>query len=180
LLGANLLPGAFIAAMYLLVPLRLARLGAGNRAIAAAMAATAVVSIVMSRAIGRLSDRSGPMALTISGLVALSLAVLALPAAKAPLPLAVLLVAVAGGVGVVFFVPAIALLNQQAELYGLAPGITAGLLNLCFGTGELVGAPGSAALARAGGDFLSFAVLAVVGLISAVALARHRASAASA
>jgi predicted MFS family arabinose efflux permease len=169
----NLLPGAFIAVMYLLVPLRLARLGASNPAIGAAIAATAAVSIVMSRVMGRLSDRRDPLRLAVTGLVALSIAVLALPLAETPFLLATLLVAVAGVIGVVFIVPAITVLNQQAEAQGLAAGMAAALVNLCFSTGELIGAPAAAAMARLGSDLTAFAVLGATGLCVAVALARQ-------
>ena len=145
------LPAVAAGALNVLGPLRLHRLGAGAAAIGATYVAASAIEAVISPAIGRLSDRRGRVLPLRYGLGAATavLACFTLPESAALL--AVLLVAAATALGA-FWAPAMAMLSDAADVRGLDQALAAALMNLAWAGGQIVGAGGGGAVAKAAGD----------------------------
>lgn len=163
----NVLAGMFFGAIYLLVPLHLDDLGVGASGVGAVFLLTAGAAVLTSPVVGRSTDRIGPGAPLITGLLALSLGVVLLPVPREPVVVAALTVALGGSAAVAVAVPAMTMLNNLAERAGLAQGMAAALVYLTFASGELIGAPLAAVLADAASNFLPFSLLAAFGLAAA-------------
>lgn len=153
------LSGLAFGVVDVLVPLRLARLGAGAAVIGAAFFGAAGVEVVLSPLVGRVADARGrrmPVRLLVAFAVGVSLL---LPFVA---PAAVLVVVVVVGLSAfgTLFVPAAALTSDGAHRQGLHQGMGFGLSNLAWAGGQAVAAAGSGALARATSDIVPCAILA--------------------
>lgn len=168
------LPALASGTLNVLAPLQLHHFGAGAFTIAATFLVAAAVESVIAPATGRVSDRHGrvvPLRLGL-GLTAVLLAGFELPGSW--LPLAVLLVATIGALGV-FWAPAMAMLSDAAELRGLDQGLAAALMNLAWALGQVVGSGAGGAAAKAAGDLLPTLVAAGLCAVTFVAMSRRRA-----
>ncbi len=167
------LPAVASGTLNVLAPLRLHRLGAGAGAIGATFLAAAAIEASISPAIGRLSDRRGPLVPIRFGLAAAGavLACFTLPAS--PLLLGAVVVASAAALGA-FWAPAMAMLSDAADARGLDYGLAAALMNLAWAGGQIAGSGVGGALAKAVGDAvptigagaLCAATLAALGAIA--------------
>jgi MFS family permease len=165
------LPGLLFGTIAVLGPLRLDELGAGAAAIAAAFLASAALEATTGPLIGRLSDRRGrlvPSALGVTG-GALTMLVLPWPGTAV---LLVPLIVLSGPLVGMLYAPAIALLSDGAEAFGVAQGFAFALVNLAWATGQTAGAAGSARLADAAGDRAPYLLLAAVCAVTLAMLAR--------
>jgi predicted MFS family arabinose efflux permease len=121
--------------------------------------------------VGRLSDRRGRLLPLRLGLVGtcVTLGCFTLPGTALELSLLVVLICVVlGG----FWAPAMALLSDVSERYGVDQAHAAALMNLAWAAGQIVGAVGGGATAKAYGD--SFPALATAGLcVLSVAVMRR-------
>ncbi len=154
------LAGLALGVVDVLVPLRLAELGASALVIAAAFLGAAGVETALSPLVGRVSDRRGPVA-TVRGFVAGAIvACLLLPLAAPWWVLVVVLIVGLPTVGSLF-VPASAMLSHGADRKGLNQGLAFGLSNLAWASGQAVSAAGGGALAQATRDALPYSLLAV-------------------
>jgi predicted MFS family arabinose efflux permease len=153
------LPAAAFGVLDVLAPLRLAALGATSLALGATFFAAAGVEAIVSPAAGRAADRRGPLPVARAGLAigAVALVVLQLP--QSAWVLAVVVVFVAGLLGVLW-VPAGLLLTAGAERIGLEHAYAFAFFNLGWAAGFTVGAAGGGALAEATSDPVPYLLLA--------------------
>ena len=159
----TLLAGLAFGVVDVLVPLRLAKLGATVLVIGGTFLAAAAVESGLSPLAGRLSDRRGALVpIQISLCVAVTVSLLVPWLAPAPVLIAVLIAGMpAFGT---MFAPASALLSNGAHRLGLNQGLAFGLANLAWASGQTVGAAASGALAQATSDLVPFVLLAAACL----------------
>lgn len=172
------LAGLAFGVVDVLVPLRLAHLGAGAGVIGASFFGAAALEAVLSPVVGKAADKHGrrmPVRFSLCGAVAVTLF---LPFAT---PTAFLVIVVAVGLPAfgTLFVPAAALASDGAERVGLHQGMGFGLANLAWAGGQAVAAAGSGAIARATSDVVPYAVLAAGFAGTLVLLSVRRSHAAS-
>jgi MFS family permease len=157
-----------------LAPLRLNHLGASNVTVGAAFLIGAAIAALASPVVGRISDRRGWRLPVLAGLCASTVWVvlLALPRSVA---LLFIFVVVADGVFGLSYPPAGAMISDGAERSGLAQGYAFGLFNLAWAGGQVLGGAGSAGLAQATSDLVPYSVLALLCVLTVVAVRRQRA-----
>jgi len=167
------LPGLLFGTMQVLGALRLDELGAGAVAIAAAFLVAAGLEAATGPPIGRLSDRRGRLVPAMLGVAGGVVAMLLLPWPQTAWVLAGLIVLAAPAMGILY-VPAMAMLSDAAEAFGIAQGFAFALMIISWAGGQTVGAGGSAWLADLAGDRVPYFVLAAVCAVTLVALVRRR------
>jgi len=155
------LPAVASGAINVLGPLRLGQLGAAAAGIGATYLVAAAVEAVMSPYVGRLSDRRGRMLPLRVGLGAAAIALLLFSFPRTALVLAVVIVLETVALGA-FWAPAMAMLSDAADAHGLSQGYALALVNLAWAAGQIAGAAGGGALAKATGDGVPFAVSAAL------------------
>ena len=155
------LPAIASGTMNVLAPLRLAGLGAGAAGIGATFLVAAAAEAAMSPAVGRVSDRRGRILPLRAGLAGSALALLLFTLPQTAVLLAVVIVLETIGLGT-FWAPAMALLSDAADSYGVSQGYAMALINLAWASGQVVGAGGGGALAKATGDAVPFAISAAL------------------
>ncbi|MGH2948732.1 MAG: MFS transporter [Solirubrobacteraceae bacterium] len=174
------LPGVLFGTVSVLGALRLDELGATAAAIAAAFLVAAALEAMAAPLIGRLSDRRGRLIPSVLGVAGGGTAMLLLPWPDSAWLLAALIVLAAPAIGILY-TPAMAMLSDGAEAFGIAQGFAFALVNIAWATGQTTGAAGSARLADLTDDRVPYLILAgVCALTLAVlarALARRRATA---
>src|SRR5882757_220306 len=159
----TLLAGLAFGVVDVLVPLRLAQLGATALVIAGTFLAAAAIGSALSPLAGRLSDRRGALVpIQISLCVAVVLSLLVPWLAPAPVLIALLIVGMPG-YGTLF-TPASALLSNGAHRLNLNQGLAFGLANLAWAGGQTIGAAASGALAQATSDLIPLVLLAAACL----------------
>ncbi len=167
------LPGLLFGTLAVLGPLRMDELGAGTTAIAAAWLIAAALEAIVNPLVGRLSDRRGRLIPSIAGVAGGGLVMLALPWPSSPWVLGGLVILAAPAIGTLW-TPAMAMLSDGAEAFGVDQGFAFALVNLAWATGQTAGAAGSARLADAVGDRVPYLVLAGVCLLTLAMLVRRR------
>jgi predicted MFS family arabinose efflux permease len=167
------LPAAAFGVLDVLAPLRLDALGATSLALGATFFAAAGTEAIISPSAGRAADRLGPIPVTRAGLAigTIALAVVYLPGSA--WLLAVVVVAVAGLLGVLW-VPAGLLLTGGADRIGLDSAYAFALFNLSWAMGFTVGAAAGGALAQATSDAVPYLLLAGVYVGTLFAVRDHR------
>ena len=167
------LPGVLFGALAVLGPLRMDELGAGATGIAAAWLIAAALEAIVNPLVGRLSDRRGRLIPSIAGVTGGGLVMLALPWPNSAWVLGGLVILAAPAIGTLW-TPAMAMLSDGAEAFGVDQGFAFALVNLAWATGQTAGAAGSARLADAAGDRVPYLVLAGVCLLTLTLLVRRR------
>jgi MFS family permease len=152
-------PAIASGAINVLGPLRLGRLGAGAAGIGATFLVAAAVEAAMSPAVGHLSDRRGRMFPMRIGLGAAAVALLFFALPQSALLLSAVIVVITLSLGA-FWAPAIAMLSDAADSHGLGQGYGLALANMAWAGGQIAGAGGGGALAKATSDAVPFAVAA--------------------
>lgn len=166
------LPALFSGTLSVLAPLRLDDLGATGVGIGVVFLIAAIFEATISPIVGRLSDRRGRMAPLRVGLAAAAPAALMLSLPGSPWLLGALVVATVA-VLASFWGPAMAFASEEVEGTGLDQGFAAGIVNLAWAGGQVVGGTGSAALASATADAVPYTMIG--GLCAlALALTLHR------
>jgi MFS family permease len=163
------LPAIASGLLNVLGPLRLHQFGAAAGAIGATFLAAAAIEAVIAPVIGSLSDRRGRLVPLRYGLAAATGALLCFTVPSGPIGMAVVIVVIVAALGL-FWAPAMAMLSDSAEDHGLDQGLAAGLMNLAWAGGQIVGAGGGGAVAKSAGDGLPIAVLAGLCAATLVAL----------
>ena len=161
------LPAIASGAINVLGPLRLHRLGAGAVVIGATYLAASAIEAAVSPGVGKLSDRRGRLMPLRFGLVAATVVLACFTLPGSPALLALLLVATGTAIGT-FWAPAMAMLSDAADARDLDQALAAALMNLAWAGGQIVGAGGGGAVAKAVGDAVP--VTATAGLCVATLL----------
>jgi MFS family permease len=163
------LPAVASGAINVLGPLRLDQLGAGAAAIGATFLVAAAAEASISPTVGRVSDRRGRIFPLRIGLAAAAIALLLFTLPQTGLLLAVVIVFETVALGA-FWAPAMAMLSDAADAHGMSQAYALALINFAWAAGQILGAAGGGALAKAAGDAVPFALasalcLATLGVI---------------
>jgi MFS family permease len=163
-------PSAMFGVVEVLAPLRMDELGGGAGLVAAGFISGAVIEAILAPTVGRLSDRIGRLRPYAAGMAISALAIALLPAAGALAGVFAVLIGISIGAGLCF-APALAMLSDSAEAARLHQGFAAGLINMAWASGQVLGGVGGGAAAGAAGDALP-CLLAAALLLATVAVAR--------
>jgi MFS family permease len=163
-------PSAVFGVIEVLAPLRMDELGGGAGLVAAGFTSGAVIEAVLAPTVGRLSDRIGRLRPYALGMVISAVAIALLPTAGALAAVFAVLIGISVGAGLCF-APALAMLSDSAEAARLHQGFAAGLINMAWASGQVLGGVGGGAAANAAGDALP-CLLAAALLLATVAAAR--------
>jgi MFS family permease len=166
------LPSVLFGTVSVLGPLRMDELGAGTVAIAAAFLAAAALEATAAPIMGRLSDRRGRLLPSVIGVTAGGISMVLLPWPSEAWVLGALIVLAGPAIGVLY-TPAMAMLADGAESFGVAQGFAFALVNLAWATGQTAGDAGSARLADAVGDRVPYLILAGACALTLAVLARQ-------
>jgi MFS family permease len=160
-------PSLTAGAIEVLVPLRMDHLGGSSTLIAAGFVVGAGIEAAFAPISGRYSDRAGRRAPYVAGIAVSAVAMVGIAAAQALGVVLGSLFVLALGAGL-SFTPAIALLSEAGEAASLHEGFAAGLSNIAWASGQVVGAVLGGGLASA----IGFAVpnLVVAALLAATAI----------
>jgi MFS family permease len=153
-----------------LVPLHLSAAGVERSGIGAAYSAGATLGAFAILASGRAGDRFGRIPLATGACTALAIlsALLALPLGAA---LVVAVVIAVGPVQSILYAVGYPLSADGADRANLGHGIAIGLVNLTWGVGAVVGPLTGTGVAQLFGDQASYALLAILAGLAAVAIA---------
>ena len=151
------LPAVASGAINVLGPLRLGQLGAGAAAIGATFLVAAAAEASISPMVGRVSDRRGRIFPLRIGLAAAAIALLLFTLPQTGLLLAVVIVFETVALGA-FWAPAMAMLSDAADAHGMSQAYALALINFAWAAGQILGAGGGGALAKAAGDAVPFAL----------------------
>jgi MFS family permease len=163
-------PSLMFGAVEVLVPLRIDELGGGHALIAAGFIVGAALEAGLAPIAGRYSDRAGRRAPYVIGLAICAVAMAGLALAQTlGLELA-MLISTSLGAGICF-APALTMLSESAEETNLHQGFAAGLSNMAWAAGQVLGAmAGGAAAGAFGNTAPSFAVAVLLLATGAYAL----------
>jgi MFS family permease len=166
------LPAIASGLISVLAPLRLNALGASAVAIGATYLIAAAAEAVVSPAVGHVSDRRGRLVPLRIGLAAATIVLLCFTPWDSALAVAAVVVLASVALGS-FWAPAMAMLSDVAESRGVNQGYAMALTNLAWAAGQIVGAGGGGALAKATGDALPFTLSAALCAVTlGIVLAR--------
>ena len=154
-------PALVFGAITILAPLRFDELGAGPTVIAIAFASGSAVEAILGPLVGRYSDRAGRLAPFLIGLTVSIVAVLAIGLFETLAFIFGALVMAAVGAGL-SFTPATTLLTESASDNGMNQGFAAGISNVAWGGGQMVGSVGGGLLADMTGFLLPSVLVAAV------------------
>jgi predicted MFS family arabinose efflux permease len=162
-------PGLLFGTLSVLGPLRLDELGATTAAIGAIWLMSAALEAIVSPLAGRFSDRRGPLAPLLAGLVGGAITFALLPWPGDAVTLGILIVVGAPVIGLLW-APSMSMLSDGADAVGLEQGLAFGLMNLTWATGQALGDIGGARLGQAAGDEVAYLTLSVICLAAFVVL----------
>ena len=165
------LPAVVSGTLNVLAPLQIHKFGGDAAVIGATFLVGAGLEAIVSPWVGHLSDRHGRLLPLRLGLVgtAVTLGCFTLPTTTLELSMLVILVCIVLGA---FWAPAMALLSDVSERYGIDQAHAAALMNLAWAAGQIVGAAGGGATAKAFGDSFPAVVTAGVCVLSIAATRR--------
>ncbi len=155
------LPAIASGTINVLGPLRLSELGAGAAGIGATFLIAAAIEAAVSPTVGHVSDRRGRILPLRAGLAISTVALLLFTVPQTAVLLAVVIVLETLGLGT-FWAPAMAMVADAADLYGVSQGYAMALINLAWAAGQVTGSGGGGALAKATGDAVPFAIAAAL------------------
>jgi MFS family permease len=165
------LPGVLFSTVSVLGALRLDELGATTAAIAGVFLVAAGLEAFVGPLVGRASDRRGRLIPSMLGVAGGGLMMLVLPWPGSAWLLAGAIAVAAPLIGALY-APAMAMLSDGAEAFGIAQGFAFALVNLAWATGQTAGAAGSARLADLTSDQVPYLVLAGVCAVTLAVLVR--------
>jgi MFS family permease len=164
-------PSAMFGVIEVLIPLRIDGFGGGAGLVAAGFMVGAGLEAMLAPLVGRLSDRVGRLRPYTTGMLICAAAIALVPAAGSLGVILAVLIASSLGAGLCF-VPALAMLSDSAEATGLHQGLAAGLINVAWASGQVLGGVGGGAAASGAGDALP-CLLAAALLLATVGAARR-------
>ena len=162
-------PGLLFGTMSVLGPLKLDEFGASAAAIGATWLLAAGFEAIVSPLAGKFSDKRGPLAPLMAGLVGGAITFAILPWPGTALGLAIVIVLGSPVIGLLW-APSMAMLSDGAEHVGLEQGLAFGLMNLTWATGQSIGDIGGARLGEAAGDEVAYLLLSALCVASFVIL----------
>jgi len=162
-------PSTMFGAIEVLVPLRIDDLGGGHGVIAGGFIAGAALEAVLAPIAGRYSDRVGRRLPYVSGLSICAVAMVAVGLAASLGGVLVALIVTSLGAGFCF-APAMTMLSDAATATELHQGFAAGLSNMAWATGQVLGGIGGGAVASLTGNALPSITIAAL-LLATVAYA---------
>jgi MFS family permease len=154
-------PSMMFGAIEVLVPLRIDSLGGGHGVIAAGFIAGAGLEAMLAPIAGRIADRAGARLPYVLGLAICAAAMVGIALATALGSVLAGLIATSLGAGLCF-APALTLLSEVAESTGLHQGFAAGLSNMAWASGQVLGGIGGGAVASLTGDTAPSVVIAAL------------------
>ena len=158
-------PSVMFGAIEVLVPLRIDALGGGHRVIAAGFIAGAALEAVLAPLAGRLLDRIGRRLPYVVGLTICAVAMLGVALGQTLGGVLAALVLTSLGAGLCF-APALTLLSDIAEASSLHQGFAAGLSNLAWALGQVVGGAGGGIVASLTGYALPSIAIAALLMVT--------------
>jgi MFS family permease len=156
------IPSVMFGAVEVLVPLQIDDLGGGHVLIAGGFIAGAALEAVLAPIAGRYSDRVGRRLPFMVGLsiCAVAMAAVALGQSLGVVMTGLILTSLGGGI---CFTPALTMLSEMAESSSLHQGLAAGLSNMAWAAGQVVGGlAGGGAASIAGNATPSLAIIALL------------------
>jgi MFS family permease len=165
------IPSVMVGAVEVLVPLQIADLGGGHALIAGGFIVGAALEAVLAPLAGGYSDRVGRRIPFMVGLsiCAVAMATVAIGQAMGVVMAGLILTSLGGGI---CFTPALTMLSEVAESSSLHQGFAAGLSNMAWAAGQVIGGlAGGAAASVAGNAAPSLAIIAL--LVGTVFYAFH-------
>ncbi|HEY0317579.1 MAG TPA: MFS transporter [Solirubrobacterales bacterium] len=158
-------PSVMFGAIEVLVPLRIDALGGGHAVIAGGFIAGAAMEAVLAPLAGRWSDRVGRRAPYVVGLSICAVAMVTIAVAQTLGVVLASLMITSLGAGLCF-APALTLISDIAESSRLHQGFAAGLSNMAWASGQVVGGVGGGVLASATGNAPPSLVIAVLLMLT--------------
>jgi len=162
-------PSVMFGAIEVLVPLRIDDLGGSHGVIAAGFIVGAALEAVLAPLAGKISDRVGRRTPYVSGLTICALAMIAIATVGTLGEVLGALVLTSLGAGLCF-APALTLISDVAEESNLHQGYAAGLSNMAWASGQVIGGIGGGVVASLTGYAApSLAIAALLALTVAYA-----------
>lgn len=158
-------PSVMFGAIEVLVPLRIDALGGGHTVIAGGFIVGAALEAVLAPISGRTSDRVGRRTPYVVGLTICALAMVAIALAQTLGAVLGALIVTSLGAGLCF-APALTLLSDIAESSGLHQGFAAGLSNMAWAAGQVVGGAGGGIVASLTGNALPSFAIAILLMVT--------------
>jgi MFS family permease len=158
-------PSVMFGAIEVLVPLRIDALGGGHGVIAAGFIAGAGLEAMLAPIAGRFSDRVGRRNPYVTGLTICALAMIGVALAQTLGGVLVALILTSLGAGLCF-APALTLLSDVADSSALHQGFAAGLSNMAWASGQVVGGIGGGVVASVTGNVVPSVAIAVLLLLT--------------
>jgi MFS family permease len=156
------IPSVMFGAVEVLVPLQIDSLGGGHVLIAGGFIAGAALEAVLAPIAGRYSDRAGRRMPFMVGLsiCALAMAAVAIGQSLGVVMTGLILTSLGGGI---CFTPALTMLSEVAESSRLHQGFAAGLSNMAWAAGQVVGGLAGGGVASVAGNAApSLAIIALL------------------
>lgn len=160
-------PSVMFGAIEVLVPLEIDSLGGGHGVIAAGFIAGAGLEAVLAPFSGRFSDRVGRRSPYVTGLSICALAMVGVALAQSLGGVLAALIVTSLGAGLCF-APALTLLSDVADSSALHQGFAAGLSNMAWASGQVVGGAGGGILASVTGNAVPCIAIAVLLMVTVV------------
>jgi MFS family permease len=165
------LPAIVSGTLTVLGPLALHPLGAGAGIIGATFIVAAGLESIVSAWVGGISDRHGRLVPLVGSFVAAGAGLVLFGVAHSVPALVVVIGVTAVGTGAAW-TPAMALLSDLSDAVGLNQAYGAGLMNIAWAAGQIIGSLGSGAAARAIDNTVPTVAVGVLCLLSAAAVLR--------
>ncbi|HKO38012.1 MAG TPA: MFS transporter [Solirubrobacterales bacterium] len=162
-------PSVMFGAIEVLVPLRMDDLGAGHALIAAGFIAGAALEATLAPLAGRMSDRVGRRLPYMIGLSVCAVSMVAIAFVPSLEEVVGSLILTSLGAGLCF-APALTLISDIAEASSLHQGFAAGLSNMAWALGQVIGGIGGGVVAEVTGNVapsLTIALLLAVTVLYA-------------
>jgi len=158
-------PSVMFGAIEVLVPLRIDALGGGHAVIAAGFIVGAGLEAMLAPLSGRLSDRIGRRLPYVVGLSICAVAMIAVAAAMVLGAVLGALILTSLGAGLCF-TPALTMLSEVADASALHQGFAAGLSNMAWAAGQVIGAIGGGGVASLTGNAVPAIAIAALLLLT--------------
>ena len=166
-------PALLFGNLGFLAPLRLSHLGGGAAAVGATYLVSAGVEAAWSPVLGHASDRYGRFLPLRAALLGSAIVCVVLPWPTRAWVLALIVVCAGFAFGT-FWTPAMSMVTDEAEAFGLEYGYAFALVNIAWAPGQAGGAALGGAIAAATSDAVSYLALAGICVATLLVLGRYR------